>query len=210
MIKAVLFDLDGTLIDSPQLIMKSFEHSLITNNNYQPSIEEQTKILGSTLNLAFSNHANNEIHLQKLKQSFIDFSNENTLTMLNPYKNTINVIQYLRDKGYLVGIVTSNSKKNVNKTLANFKMDHLFDCIICFEDSIIHKPNAEPLLIALDKLNVDPSKAIYIGDHENDIKAGKNALMKTGLVGYSHRKTEALNENPTYVFDDLEHIKTIF
>lgn len=210
MIKAILFDLDGTLIDSPKLIMKSFEESLLEHNNYQPTELEMTSILGSTLTLAFNKYANDEDHLKRLINTFIKISNENNLIMLNPYKNASNVIQYLRDQKYLVGIVTSNNKQNVLSILKNHDMDHLFDCIITNEDSKIHKPNAEPIRLALNKLGVLPNEAIYIGDHENDIIAGNNAKTKTGLMGYSHRLNQAKEQKPTYIFTDLNHIKEIF
>lgn len=210
MIKAILFDLDGTLMDSPKLIMKSFEGALLEHNNYQPTELEMTSILGSTLRLAFNKYAKDENHLNKLINTFIKISDENNLIMLNPYKNARNVIQYLRDQKYLIGIVTSNNKKNVLSILKKHEMDHLFDCIVTNEDSSIHKPNAEPILLALDKLGVKPKEAIYIGDHENDIIAGNNAETKTGLMGYSYRLNQAKEQQPTYIFTDLNHIKEIF
>ena len=175
-----------------------------------PTDIEKTEILGMTLDIAFEEYAKDDEHLEKLINTFREYSKNNAATMLKSYKNAANVIQYLRDKGYLVGIVTSKSRKVVLENLVQTNMEELFDCIVTSDDTTVHKPNAEPLLLALEQLNVSTNEAIYIGDHENDIIAGNNANMKTGLMKYSLRLEQALNNNPTYVFDDLDKIKEKF
>lgn len=208
MIKAFIFDLDGTIIDTPTLIMNSFKHAISENTNYELTQKEITNVLGMTLNMAFKNFANDENHLNDMINSFRNYSLNNTKE-LNAYLNATNVIQYLREEGYLLGIVTSKSRKIVEDNLKQLKIYDAFNCIITFEDTTKHKPNPEPLYKALKQLNVDASNAIYIGDHENDIKAGNNAKMQTGLMAYSHRFEEALKEEPTYVFENFLNIKSI-
>lgn len=210
MIKAILFDLDGTLIDSPDLIIRCYEEALRVHTNHVPTELEKTNVLGMTLTKAFDKHAKNEKHLEDMIATFRDYSYANTLKMLKPHKNVQNVIQYLRNKEYLVGIVTSKNLENVLENLEQFGLSNSFDCIVTSNDTINHKPDPEPLLYALSKLNVKPEDAIYIGDHENDIKAGNNANMKTGLMGYSYRLNQAMEEKPTYIFSDLDNIKDIF
>jgi|SRR5690554_2172862 len=208
MIKAFIFDLDGTIIDTPSLIMNSFKYSIDKNTNYKLSNSEITNVLGMTLDTAFKRFANDENHLNEMINSFRKYSINNSKE-LNAYLNATNVIQYLRDEGYLLGIVTSKTRKIVEDNLKQLKIYDNFNCIITYEDTIKHKPNPEPLYKALNALGVKASDAIYIGDHENDIKAGKNANMKTGLMAYSHRFEEALKEEPTYVFENFLEIKTI-
>lgn len=207
MIKAVLFDLDGTLVDSPQLIMNAYESALKKHTNHIPSELEKTSVLGMTLSIAFKDHAKDENHLNELIDEFRRYSYENTNRMLKPYKNVKNVIQYLRDKDYLVGIVTSKNRKTVLENLEAFDLNNMFDCIVTSNDTINHKPHAEPINYAMDLLKVNHLETIYIGDHENDIIAGNNANVKTGLMKYSYRLNQALKQNPTYVFEDLNHIK---
>ncbi|VEU79575.1 HAD family hydrolase [Haploplasma axanthum] len=211
MIDTFLFDLDGTLINSPEIIMEGYVEALrVHNPNHIITEDEKTEILGFTLIKAFERHAKNEEHYNSLVDTFKTYTNELSLKMLNAYENAKSVIQYLRSKGYCVGIVTSKSFETVHENLSHVGLEDLFDVIVTSNDTVLHKPNPEPLLYALEKLNKPAKNAIYIGDHENDIKAGKNAYMKTGLVGFTYRLKEAMNEKPDYVFNNLNNIKEIF
>lgn len=211
MITTFLFDLDGTLIDTPKIIMNGYIKTLKVHvPSYTPTDDEVTEILGMTLRNAFSKHTKDEEHFLKIVESFRKFTHEETLKELNEYKNAKNTIQYLKSKNYKVGIVTSKVLFVVLENLKQVKMENLFDCIVTSDLTKQHKPNPEPLLLALSKLDSSVEEAIYIGDHENDIKAANNANMKSGLVGYSNRYNQSIKENPTYIFNDLEEIKKHF
>ena len=209
MIKAIIFDLDGTIVDTPKLIMASFKHAINVNTNETLTENEITYVLGQTLDKAFERFARDEKHLDEMINSFRDYS-INHGKELNAYTNAKDVIQYLRDKNYLLGIVTSKSRAVVEQNLRDLNLNNLFDCVVTYEDTVLHKPNKEPLLKALSILNVKPNEAIYIGDHENDIKAGKNAEMTTALMAYSHRYKEAKEEKPNYIFNNFLEIKSVF
>lgn len=211
MLTTILFDLDGTLIDSPKIIMQGFEAAISKHvDNYQLTHNEKTEILGMTLTMAFNRFQKDENHLQEMINTFRNKTEELTLKMLHSYENAENVIKYLKRQGYKVGIVTSKSRKVVEMNLELVGLNNLFDIIITSDDTTLHKPNPEPLIYATKKLGVEFFETIYIGDHENDIIAGNNALMKTGLMKYSYRFNEALEHQPTYIFDDLNHLKKIF
>jgi len=209
MIKAIIFDLDGTIVDTPKLIMASFKHSIDVNTNETLTKDEITYVLGQTLDKAFERFARDDKHLNDMINSFRDYSIAHGKES-NAYTNAKDVIQYLRDKNYLIGIVTSKSRAVVNENLRDLNLSNLFDCVVTYEDTVLHKPNKEPLIKALEILNVKPREAIYIGDHENDIKAGKNAEMKTALMAYSYRYEEATKENPNYIFNNFLEIKNVF
>lgn len=205
MIKALIFDLDGTIIDTPNLIMASFEYAIKENTNITLTKDEISYVLGQTLNNAFLRFADNEDHLKEMIKSFRQYSLNNG-DKLSAYPDALEVIEYLKSKNYLVGLVTSKSRPIVNNNLTQLNMNDVFDFLVTFEDTKEHKPNPEPLLKALDLINLKPEDAIYIGDHENDILAGKNAKMKTGLMGYSHRLEFAKLENPDYIFESFKDI----
>ncbi|MDY0276963.1 MAG: HAD-IA family hydrolase [Acholeplasma sp.] len=210
-IKAILFDLDGTLINSPEIIMQGFIGAINEHHpSYQLTKKEITDVLGQTLIRAFDKFSNNENEYQRLVSTFRKITNELSSKMLNTYENAKNVIQYLRKKNYFVGLVTSKSREVVNDNLKSVKLENLFDVIITFEDVVNHKPHAEPLLKALEKTNYLPEETIYIGDHENDCIAGKNANMVTGIMGYTFRMDEVKKVNPNYIFKDLETLKKYF
>jgi len=208
-ITTILFDLDGTIINTPKLIMESFKFAIKENSDYNLNDDEITNVLGQTLDKAFKPFANDLNHLNKMIQSFRDYSNIHG-DDIKVFDGVYETLNYLKDKKYTLGIVTSKSKKIALKNLKDLNLVNYFNCVVTYEDTKLHKPNKEPLLKGLDLLGKAVEESIYIGDHENDIKAGKNALMKTGLMNYSHRLKEAKALNPNYIFDSFNSIKQLF
>lgn len=210
MIKAILFDLDGTLINTPELIIESFKEAVNKNTEgYTLTEYEITNVLGQTLTKAFARFSSDADHLNEMIKTFREFSLNHKSFKLETYEGLIELLDEIKSKGLLTGIVTSKNKEVAFNNLSELGLTNYFDCIITHDDSSVHKPNPEPILIALDRLKISSNEAIYIGDHENDIIAGKNANVKTGLMGYSYRLNEATKHNPNYIFNNLLEIKKI-
>lgn len=211
MLNTFLFDLDGTLIDSPKIIIEGFIDALEKHvPNYVLTEKDKTNILGQTLEKAFEKYKTDEGHYNLLAKTFRETTKIKILNELKAYDYAYEILTYLKSKGFKIGIVTSKVGYAVDESLMSSKLEGLFDVIISFEDTENHKPNPEPILKAINMLNSKISETIYIGDHENDIKAGKNAGVKTALVGFSYRFDEGKKENPNYIFNDLKEIKDIF
>lgn len=203
---AILFDLDGTLIQTPEIIINAFVNAI---KDFYPEVilskDEQTNVLGQTLDKAFINYAKDSEELVKMIDKYRYYTSSD-LNQITGYKYLDIVLKSLKEKGYLLGIVTSKTNYVVYDNIKDLDIEKYFDCIITHNDTSIHKPNPEPILLALEKLNVESMRTIYIGDHENDIIAGRNALVQTGLMAYSYRLEEALLESPNFVFKDLKEI----
>ena len=136
-------------------------------------------------------------------------SNEMIEMGLMPYPNAKQTIEYLKKQGCKIGIVTSKMKDVASYHL---KLTNLFedvDVIIGYEDAENHKPHPDPILKALALLDAKKADTIYIGDHENDIKAAKKAGIESCAVTYSLRLKEMLAEQPEYVIDDLSNLEDI-
>lgn len=203
---AIIFDLDGTLIQTPEVIINAFVRAI---KDFYPEVilskDEQTNVLGQTLDRAFINYAKDNEELVKMIDKYRYYTSSD-LNQITGYKYLDIVLKSLKEKGYLLGIVTSKTNYVVYDNIKDLDIEKYFDCIITHNDTSIHKPNPEPILLALEKLNVESMRTIYIGDHENDIIAGRNALVQTGLMAYSYRLEEALLESPNFVFKDLKEI----
>lgn len=207
-IKAIIFDLDGTLVNTPPLIMDSFKRAVYKfYPNYPLTKTEITNVLGQTLPNTFGKYAKSDDELEGMIQAYREYSSDKTFP-LNGFDNLEEVLINLKDLGFLLGIVTSKTDYVVFDNLEELKIGSYFDIVVTHQDTDIHKPNPEPILLALEKLNVKNEEAIYVGDHENDISAGNNANVKTGLMAYSHRIDEAKALKPTYIFKDLKDIIT--
>ena len=207
MLKTFLFDLDGTLIASPELILRTFE---ITFKKYLPDItlnaKEKSDLLGHTLFETFNSYVFSKEKVDEMVAFYRETSEAFILKELKAYPGAEETLQALKKKKRKIGIVTSKmidvAKRHLELTGLLSYVDH----IIGYEDTQNHKPNPDPLLKAMEHLNSKPESTIYIGDHENDIKAAKAAKIQSCAVTYSLRTMEMLQENPEFVIDELKHI----
>jgi HAD superfamily hydrolase (TIGR01549 family) len=170
MISLVLFDLDGTLIQSTEVIMETFK---ITFDKYFKDVhlddETLTSFLGSTLFKTFELYMDETHDITELVAFYRETSEEMMKSHMKAYPNAKETLQLLLNANVKIGIVTSKMREVARTHLALAGLDGFITHIIGYEDVKLHKPDKEPLMKALEVFGVDVSNAIYIGDHENDI-----------------------------------------
>lgn len=202
MIKAVLFDLDGTLINTNKLILESFKHTFRTQLNMEMEDEKIVKFFGEPLKKSLSSVDPNNVEM--LVDAFHKFNSANHDILAEKYEGTIETIKALKERGIKVSIVTSKRRIMTERSLKLIKVYDLMDVIVTPEDTDKHKPNGDPALLACQRLGVSPGEALMVGDSIYDVKCGKNAGSKTCIVTYSFFSVEELlKENPDYVIDKL-------
>ncbi|PSR22414.1 MAG: HAD family hydrolase [Sulfobacillus acidophilus] len=181
----LLFDLDGTILDTTELIMQSFIYAFANGLGQQVTREELMTHFGRPLQDQFG------LMRPDLPQSEIDRliaiyrehneSEHDRWVTLVPGADR--VLRELASLGYPLGIVTS---KRLDMTMQGLKLvglDHLFSCIVHTGSTIYHKPRPEPIQHALRLLGAVPATAIYVGDSPYDMAAGRAASVRTlGLV----------------------------
>lgn len=208
MIKTFLFDLDGTLIQTTDIIIDTFR---ITFDKFFPHVKltesEYSNLLGQTLWKTFEFYANDKTDIDEVVKFYREMSNLKIEEGLLAYPGASDMLKYLKSKGCKVGVVTSKMRKIATYHLELTGLLPYIDAIIGYEDVIEHKPSPEPILKALTLLNARAKTSVYIGDHENDIIAAKKAGVLACAVTYSARLAEMLSHQPEYVVDELEHIK---
>lgn len=203
-IKLIIFDLDGTIANTNNLILNTFEKVLKVNktkiiNNMGPPSKKMIKNIFETISdkkiLFLNNCWEREYKIQLCKENLLN-------------KNTILTLKELRKK-YCLGIITSSSKKI---TILTLKENYcLFDFIICAEDYIENKPNPKALLDILKTNKLKPENVVYVGDNIIDIKFGKNAKIKTiGKVDVLYSEKKLKKENPDYIIKKIEDLKCLF
>jgi HAD superfamily hydrolase (TIGR01509 family) len=210
MIKCVLFDLDGTLIQTTEIIINTFK---ITFEKYFPELklseDDYTNMLGQTLFTTFGYYTSQEEKVDEIVQFYRTYSNDMIEQGLLAYPGAKDVLAFLKKKNIKVGIVTSKMRKVATHHLEITGLYEHLDGIIGYEDVNEHKPSPEPIEKALTLLGAKKSSTIYVGDHENDIIAAKKAGIQTCAVTYSHRLKEMLSYQPDYVIDELDNIKDL-
>ncbi|MGG5462606.1 pyrophosphatase PpaX [Clostridium sp. B9] len=193
MIKAVLFDLDGTLIDTNELILKSFQHTFKEMLNLEPSEEEITINYGKPLQETFKAYDENKIEEMIACYRKINMElHDNTCKEFSGVKF---MLETLKEQGIKLAVVTSKKRDMAERGARLMGIFHYFDAFITPEVTVKHKPEGEPVLKACSELGVKPEEALMVGDSPYDILAGKNGGAKTCGVTYTALPLSKLEES---------------
>lgn len=200
MIKAVLFDLDGTLLDTNDLIYDSFCTAFKEVLDRELAKEEITLLYGKPLKSSLSVYTDDEEELESLVKAYRGYNIKYHDAMCKPFEGVEELLIQLKDKGLKLGIVTSKRKELAKKGLELGKLIDYMDVIITPEDTIKHKPEADPVLKACEILQVSPKEAVMVGDSPYDLLSGKSAGCFTCGVEYTALQLEELiNVGPSYM-----------
>ena len=209
MIKLVLFDLDGTLLKSTEIIMEAF---VITFKKYFKDItlDERTltSFLGHTLFETFGLYIKEDQSMDELV-SFYRQTSEALMKDVQAYPNATALMERLKSKGVQIGVVTSKMNHVAREHLTLIGLNDYVTHLVGYEDVKNHKPDKEPIEKGLSLYGITADEAVYVGDHENDMVAAKAAGVMSCAVSYSHRLKEMLAVMPDYVVDDLLQIEDI-
>jgi pyrophosphatase PpaX len=202
MIKAVLFDLDGTLIDTNELIIKCFKYVYEKYLNLEVSTEDICKHFGEPLLNTFQRY--DEKNAAKLTEYYKEYNLEIHDEMARGFEGARETLLSLKQKGIKVGVVTSKRKEMTNRGLKLIDLYDIVDVTITPEDTIKHKPGPEPILKACERLKISPDEVLYVGDTSFDIKCSKSAGALSCLVKYTRLPLPELMElKPNYAIDRL-------
>jgi pyrophosphatase PpaX len=208
MIKAVLFDLDGTLIDTNKLVIESFKHTLRKHKNICPPDCEITKYFGEPLLTTLARY--DEKNVDELRKTYHEFNEAVHDEMAKEIEGAKEVLEELRNLNIKTGVVTSKRRVMAERGLKLFKLFNLLDVLITPEDTEKHKPDPEPVLKACEILGVKPEEALMVGDSHYDILCGKNAGTQTCLVKYTVLPIEnIIIHNPDHTVDRIIDILDI-
>jgi pyrophosphatase PpaX len=207
-INTVLFDFDGTLVDTNELIISSFLHTLEIYTPGQYSRADVLPFIGPTLVETFSKI--NEAKTEEMVKTYREFNIANHDYLVREFEGVYETISTLKKNKFILGIVTTKMLKVTLMGLQLTKMDKFFDTIIALDHVTHPKPDPEPIFKALERLNSVPEKAIMVGDNYHDILAGKNAGTKTAGVAWTVKGRESLEiHHPDYMLENMRDLLPI-
>jgi HAD superfamily hydrolase (TIGR01549 family) len=206
--RAVLFDLDGTLLNSIDGIVECFEHVLA---EFQPghSFTRQDMIMkiGEPVPkqmLEFSGGLTQQV--DPMVKRYRELMGKR-LASFPLYAGVVETLRFLREKNFLTGLVTSKSRGPTDISLVQHKLHSLFDVIVTADDTLVHKPCPEPLLYAAEKIQVDPVDILFIGDSVHDINCAHAAGSSAGAAYWGPFPRDLLDSlNPKFGFNSLPEI----
>ena len=193
--KAILFDLDGTLCDTDEMIVQSFFELYKT---YKPSKvrtkEELYYFSGPPIKETLKNEFPN-YDSEMMYQAFQRISKELYKPYVTPYKNEIDILKRLKEAGYILGVVTNKGLPLTIYSLDICHIKHFFDVIITADDVNIPKPDSSGINKALEKINIiDKSSVLYIGDNDIDYFTANNANVDSLLVSWGPREIKCIDK----------------
>lgn len=223
--RAVLFDLDGTLIDTTGLILSCFDHSWQTVCGRTHSREALLGTFGIPLHeamrwlVAASNDSTAPADqdsdrarlVERLVLEYRSFNAANHDQLAKPFNGVEAVVRELRARGYLIGVVTSKSRQLARRGLNICSLDGLIDEAVFLEDCDRHKPDPQPIQVALERLGARADAAAYVGDSPHDITAGRAAGVETvaALWGPASR-ADLESAQPDWLAENVDSLLDIF
>lgn len=187
-VKAVLFDLDGTLLDTaPDLgaalnaVCEQYERPAINAELFTPVASHGSRGL---LKLAFADDY--DLMETELRHAFLSAYKDNIATHTRPYPGVLQLLALLQRESIKIAIVTNKPEKLTQQLLPHFPEFKAIEVVVSGDTLSVAKPSPEPLFHAAEKLGVAPMDCLYVGDAERDIEAGRNAGMVTVLAEYGY------------------------
>lgn len=176
---AVLFDLDGTLIDSIELILGSMRHAFSRCDRTVPSDDEWLTGVGIPLRTMFHRYAASDVEIDELIAAYREHQLANHDSLVRCYDEVPETLGALALAGHPLAVVTSKGDMLAKRGLELVGIASHFETIISCDSCTRHKPHPEPVLTALERLGYEPEEALFVGDSVHDIEAGNAAGVET-------------------------------
>jgi pyrophosphatase PpaX len=171
----VLFDMDGTLLDSIELIVESAMHAFAARPGPAPTRAEWQALIGTPLDRMLRPWALDEADVQFLRAQYRQFQAEHHDRLVRLYPGVESTLRELHGRGHPMAIVSSKLDAGIRRSMDHFDLTRYFDVIIGIEHTANHKPHPEPVELALRLLNVGAREAVFVGDSPHDVEAGNAA-----------------------------------
>jgi len=205
----VLFDLDGTVVDSSAIILASMRHATREVLGREYGDDELMRAVGGPgLEAQMAAFAPDRVEeLVRVYRAH----NEPLHDELEACDGMLDVLERLHEEGRRLGIVTAKRRSTVELAFDRVPLAHLFETVVGGDETERHKPDPQPLLLAAERLQADPAEAAYVGDSPFDMRAAKAAGMHAVGVtwGRIHDRTKLEAEEPDAIVDDAEELLAV-
>jgi pyrophosphatase PpaX len=201
---AILFDLDGTLIDSIELILSSARYAFAKMERECPPDSEWLAGIGIPLFTMFGRYAKDDADRNAFIAAYREHQLANHDRLVRCYGGVVDTVAALRERGHELGIVTSKSEALALRGLVHVGLAKYMDTIVGCDSSTRHKPDPEPVRIALHRLACSPHDALFLGDSVHDINAGNAAgVMTVAATWGAFSRSDLEAGSPSAYLDDI-------
>lgn len=201
-----IFDVDGTLTSTNELIFSSFNHVTKKYLNKNVSNEEIIAMFGPTEDVILQEWMKHDYH--DARKDYIDFYSSQHQLMADIYPGMIDVLKFIKSKNIPLSIYTGKGRGTAEITLKKIGVYDFFDLIVTGDDVKESKPSREGVDMFVEKFNLDRNKVLMIGDAPADVIAAHRAGVKAASVLWdSYARDKVLQMNSDYIFETVEEFK---
>jgi len=207
-INTVLFDFDGTIMDTNTVILQSWQHTFRTVEGRERPVEEIIGTFGEPLSVTMEKVLP-QIPVDEGIQIYRSYHYDHFTELIEVFPGMLDLLEELKKRGYKTAIVTSRLRHTTEIGLQKYDMKRYFNAIVTCDDTDRHKPDPEPVNIALERLGSKPEEAIMVGDSMFDIICSRKAGVKAALVSWALavNDEDKYGENaPDYILEKAEDL----
>ena len=205
-----LFDLDGTLIDSIELILRSYRHTMRLHRGHEPSDDVWMEGLGTPLWVQFRNFTEDPAEIEAMVATYRAYNLAHHDELVRPYDGVVEAVRALRAREKTLGLVTSKMRSGALRGLRVAGLEDAFQVIVGADEVTHPKPHAEPVLMALERLRAPAAGAVFVGDSRHDVECGRAAGVKTAAVLWGpFDRAHLADLEPDYWLERPEDLATL-
>lgn len=209
-LRAVLFDLDGTLIDSIGLIVDAMHHAFEGFSGTVPADSSWMAGIGTPLYKQLALYARSPEELEILRERYRAFQVIHHDNVIKEYPGTTAVLENLHARGLVMGVVTSKGNELARRGLELTGLAKYLPVVIGADSVTKHKPEPEPVLLALERLGVRADDALMMGDSPHDISSGNAAGVRTiGALWGPFTREQIAVAKPTYWMANINELPAL-
>lgn len=209
MIRTVLFDLDGTIMDTNELIIETFLHVLKDIAPLPLTREHIIPKMGTTLEQQLREFSHRD-QVEDLVRAYREYNTMRHDDMVKPFPYVVEVLDNLRAAGVQLGVVTTKIRQTTERALQMFDMYDKMDVIITVDDVTNPKPHPEPVQKAIEALGADPATTLMVGDSPADIVSANAAGAQSCAVAWSLKGEQLLQQyHPRHIIHDMRDLYSL-
>jgi pyrophosphatase PpaX len=206
---AVLFDLDGTLVDSIDLLVASMEYAF-AGRERRPPLAEWLALIGTPLDAMLARWAEGPADVELLRARYREHQLAKHDEMLKLYPGMVETVRALHADGHPLAVVTSKLEVGARRALKFARIEECFAAVVGIDHTARHKPDPEPVHHALARLGVAPERAMFVGDSTHDMQAGRAAGVYTVAVLWGpYTREQLLPTGPDAFIEAFDELRGV-
>jgi pyrophosphatase PpaX len=206
---ALLFDLDGTLIDSIELLLRCMEFAFADRSD-GPTRAQWTAGIGTPLRTQLAEWCRSPEDVDAMVDRYRQYQDAHLESLTTVFPGVMDTLAWARAAGHRTGIVTSKGRIMTGRSLRHVGLADAFDTIVTYEETTRHKPMPDPVHLALERLGIPAERGWFVGDSPHDMAAGLAAGVRTAAATWGPFGREELAPlNPTHWLTRMDDLPAV-